>query len=125
MFFFTQFSIAKDTSGWAILSQPVSGAGRVHQRVAVVRRRGTLSVGLRRIVRILHAPVVHAPRVQRGAGRGRHHRGRVVRADRAVVPAVPVHVPVTDGRRHSLPGTVNQGIGNGSHGGRVRGGLLT
>lgn len=111
----------QDKSGRPVLPQSVSGAGRVHQRVAVVRRRGTLSVGLRRVVRVLRAPVVHAPGVQRGVDRGHRHRGRVVGPDGAVVPAVPVG--------HRGPGRLVRGKGivrdRGHHGGRLRRGLLT
>lgn len=110
---------SKDKGGRAVLSHPVSGAERVHQRVAVVRRRGTLSVGLRRVVRVLHAPVIHAPGVQRGADCGHRDRGRVVGPDGAVVPAVPI------GRGYRGPGFRGQGIRDRGHGSRVRRGLLT
>lgn len=98
----------------------------MHQRVALVRRRGTLSVGLRRVVRVLHASAVHAPGVQHRADRGHCDRGRIIGADRTVVPAIPVGVV---GRRENGRGVhqrvVRQGNGNGSDGGRVRRGLLT
>lgn len=105
------------------------GAGRLHQRVTVVRRRRTLPIGLRRVFRLLHAPAVHSPGVQHRSRRGRGHRGRFVRANRVVVPAFPVaavvhwrgHVGHIGGRWPGL-----QGIGDGGHyGARVRRGLLT
>lgn len=101
------------------------GTGRLHQRVVVVRRRGTLPVGLRRVVRVLHAPSVHTPGVQHRAHRGRGRRGRFVRADRAVVPALPVVVPRRGHVRRSGHRAGMQGIGHGGRGGRVRRGLLT
>lgn len=127
LFLFSRDCHIKDAIGRkrSVLSQPVPGTGRLHQRVAVVRRRGTLSVRLRRVVRVLHASALHAPDVQHRSHRGRGHRGRVVRADRVVVPAFPVVVPTCRdvgraGRRTGL-----QGIGRGYRGGRVRRGLLT
>lgn len=93
----------QDTAGRAVLSQPMPGAGRVHQRVAVVRRRGALPVGLRRVICVLHASVVHAPGVQHRVDCGHNHRGRVVRADRVVVPQVPVAISTVRVRRPGGP----------------------
>jgi len=99
----------------------VPRAGRVHQRVAVVRWRGTLSVRLRRVVRVLHALALHAPGVQHRPDRGHNHRGRVVGAHRPVVPAVPVGV-VSGGR---MPEPVGQVHGDGGGRFSARSGLLT
>jgi len=93
----------------------------VHQRVAVVRWRGTLSVRLRRVFWVLHAPALYAPGVQHRPDRGHHHRGRVVGAHRPVVPAVPLGV-VRGGR---MPEPVRQVRGDGGRRVGARRGLLT